>query len=608
VGLPSGFTREGRTIDEPLLTVWGASLDVECPRPEYPRPQLARDSFLCLNGRWDYAITSTTHEPTGYDGEIVVPFSPESALSGVRRVLHPDEVLHYRRTFRLPTGFVRRPDDRVLLHLDAVDQWCRVSVNGHVLGEHDGGYLPVNLDLTDRLFDVDNELTVTVRDPTDTGVGARGKQRLDRGGIWYTPQSGIWQTVWLEAVPVTAVDRLAVVPHPETGSFTVTVHVLDRRHGTTPAVPAARECAVVLRSGEEVVARATGRAATPLELSVPEPRLWSPEDPHLYGIEISVGHDRVTSFAGLRSFGVGPDADGQQRLLLNGRPYFHAGVLDQGYWSDGLYTAPSDEAMVHDIATMKRLGFTMLRKHIKVEPLRWYYHCDRFGMLVWQDMVNGGGPYSSLVVNPALARAHLSDRRHRLFGRSDAAGRAQWLREMASTIEHLRNVVSIAVWVPFNEGWGQFDAAWVAEQVRRLDPSRSIDHASGWHDQHAGDLTSRHVYVKPFRVPRRRSATARRALVLSEYGGYSLQVREHSASPVAFGYRGYPDEEALAEAFESLHAEQVEPAIEHGLAASVYTQLSDVEDETNGLLTYDRRVQKLPDEVVQAVTDRLRLR
>lgn len=595
----------GSGVDGPLLTVWGESLDAGCPRSEYPRPQLARNSYLCLNGRWDYAITASADEPRGYDGQIVVPFSPESVLSGVRRVLQPDEVLHYRRRFTLPPDFVSRDDDRVLLHLDAVDQWCRVTLNSHLLGEHDGGYLPATFDLTDRLVEGANEIRVTVRDPSDTGLGARGKQRLDSGGIWYTPQSGIWQTVWLEAVPSIAVDRLAIEPDVESGSFTVTVDVLDRSHGSTSV---RCECAVVLRCGETVLVRSVGPAGTPLTVAVPEPQLWWPEDPLLYGIEVSVGHDEVTSYAGLRSFGVGPDAQGKQRLLLNGRPYFHAGVLDQGYWSDGLLTAPSDEAMVHDIATMKRLGFTMLRKHIKVEPLRWYYHCDRLGMLVWQDMVNGGGPYRPAVMTgPAVVPVHLSDRHHGLFGRSDAAARSQWLREMAATIDHLRNAVSIAVWVPFNEGWGQFDATWVAEQVRRLDPSRTIDHASGWHDQGAGDLTSRHVYVKRFAVPRRRAATAHRALVLSEYGGYSLHVREHSASPVAFGYRGYSDGATLAEAFTELHAHQVQPAIDEGLAASVYTQLSDVEDETNGLLTFDRRVQKLPDEVVAAVIGRLRL-
>lgn len=593
------------TDPQPLRTPWGESLDTECPRPEYPRPQLVRESYLCLNGPWDYAITDDEATPSRYDGSILVPFSPESLLSGVQRVLGPDEVLHYQRTFTLPARFVHRWDDRVLLHLDAVDQWCRVTVNGHVLGEHTGGYLPMTFDLTGTLVKGANELRVVVRDPSDTGQGARGKQRLDRGGIWYTPQSGIWQSVWLEAVPAVAVDRLAITPRPDEQAFGVVVHVVDRRGGSSPSE---HECTVVVRSADELVGRVVGRGGEPVDVPVPEPRLWSPDEPYLYDVEVTVGHDRVTSYAGMRSFGVGSDADGQPRLLLNGRPYFHAGVLDQGYWSDGMYTAPSDEAMVHDIATMKRLGFTMLRKHIKIEPLRWYHHCDRLGMLVWQDMVNGGGQYQSSVVSlPAMAPVHLADSRYRLFARSDAEGRAQWLREMVETIEHLRNVVSLAVWVPFNEGWGQFDAAWVAEQVRRIDPSRTIDHASGWHDQGAGDLTSRHVYFRPFRVPRRRAATAHRVLALTEYGGYSCHLPEHSASDVAFGYRRYPDRAELAEAFESLHSDQVVPAIARGLSATVYTQLSDVEDETNGLLTYDRRVQKLPDDVVQRITAELRL-
>jgi beta-galactosidase/beta-glucuronidase len=593
------------TDSTPLLTTWGESLDPECPRPEYPRPQLVRTSYLCLNGPWEYAITDSEGAPRRYDGSIVVPFSPESLLSGVQRVLGPDEVLHYRRTFSLPAGFADRWDDHVLLHLDAVDQWCRVVVNGCVLGEHEGGYLPMTFDLTGSLVKGVNDVQVVVRDPSDTGQGARGKQRLERGGIWYTPQSGIWQSVWLETVPALAVERLVITPRLDEQAFTVVVHVVDRRGDCSPSE---HECTVVVRSAGALVARVVGRSGEPVDVPVAEPRLWCPEDPHLYDVEVSVGHDRVTSYAGMRSFAVGPDSDGQPRLLLNGRPYCHAGVLDQGYWSDGMYTAPSDEAMVHDIATMKRLGFTMLRKHLKIEPLRWYHHCDRLGMLVWQDMVNGGGHYLNSVVSlPAMAPVHLPDNRYPLFARSDAEGRAQWLREMAETIEHLRNVVSLAVWVPFNEGWGQFDAAWVAEQVRRIDPSRTIDHASGWHDQGAGDLTSRHVYVRPFRVPRRRSGTAHRALALTEYGGYSCHLPEHSASDVAFGYRRYPDRAALAKAFETLHAEQIVPAIARGLSATVYTQLSDVEDETNGLLTYDRRVQKLPDDVVQRVTSDLRL-
>ena len=357
------------------------------------------------------------------------------------------------------------------------------------------------------------------------------------------------------------------------------------------------------------MARATGRAGEPLVLALPGARRWSPEDPYLYDLEVRAGTDVVRSYAGIRSFGLGPDAAGFPRLLLNGEPYFHAGVLDQGYWSDGGYTAPSDEALVHDIATMKRLGFTMLRKHIKIEPLRWYHHCDRLGMLVWQDMVNGGGTYNPAVISvPAVAsRVRVDDKRYRTFARADAAGREHWLAEMEATIELLRNVVSLAMWVPFNEGWGQFDAAAVCERVRALDPTRTVDHASGWHDQGAGDLTSLHVYFRPFRVPRRRRGTGTAPWRSPSTAGTRCacpSTRRRRGSSATGATR---DAASLADAFTRLHTRQIVPAIAGGLAASVYTQLSDVEDETNGLLTYDRRVVKIDEDVVRAVTSQLRL-
>ena len=597
-----------------LLTPWGEALDPDHPLPEYPRPQLARDSYLNLNGRWQYAITATEDAPEAFDGTIVVPFSPETLLSGVSRLLTPDEVLHYRRTLVLPPDFLPAPDARVLLHFGAVDQWCRVAVNGQVVGEHLGGYLPFTLDVTDALREGENELRVVVRDPSDTGHLSRGKQRLARGGIWYTPQSGIWQTVWMEAVPARWIERLDIVPDlgPEPGTpgaetLRIVVHVAPGGAAADDVAPPTVE--VVVRGDGIEVARATGHAGEPLVLSLPGARRWSPEDPYLYDLEVRTGADVVRSYAGIRSFGLGPDAAGFPRLLLNGAPYFHAGVLDQGYWSDGGYTAPADDALVHDIATMRRLGFTMLRKHIKIEPLRWYHHCDRLGMLVWQDMVNGGSTYNPAVISvPAVAsRVRVDDKRYRTFARADEAGREHWLAEMEATIALLRNVVSLAMWVPFNEGWGQFDAAAVCERVRELDPTRTVDHASGWHDQGAGDLTSLHVYFRSFRVPRRRRGTRDRALALTEYGGYSLRLPEHSTTTREFGYRRYPDAASLADAFTRLHTRQIIPAIAEGLAASVYTQLSDVEDETNGLLTYDRRVVKIDEDVVRAVTSQLRL-
>ena len=589
-------------MTEPLLTRWGRSLDPERVLQEYPRPQLVRDSYLNLNGWWDHAITPAEEPaPTKYDGRILVPFSPEAALSGVGRQLQPDERLWYRRTLTVPKGF--RPGDphRVMLHFGAVDQTARVLVNGTVVAEHTGGFLPFTADVTDALHEAENDLVVAVRDLSDTGHHAVGKQRLHRGGIWYTAQSGIWQTVWVECVPVPYVERLVLVPRLEAGALEVSVVST----GSTTPEGSEDLAEVVVRAGDAVVGRATvpvGRSST-IPLSVVRP--WTPDDPFLYDVEVTCGRDRVTSYAGLRSFGVGPDAAGVPRLLLNGEPFFHAGVLDQGYWSDGMLTAPSDEAMVHDIELMKRLGFTMLRKHLKVEPLRWYHHCDRLGMLVWQDAVNGGHHYRTAVVKgPAIGPLRLSDRWHALFGRSSTAGRAEFEVELRAMVEHLGNVVALAVWVPFNEGWGQFDAARIAADVKTLDPTRSVDHASGWHDQRAGDLWSLHVYLHRIRVPTRRRGD-RRALVLSEYGGYNLRVPGHVRSERDFGYRRFRSADALGTAFRRLHEEELRLAVTRGLSASVYTQLSDVEDELNGLVTYDREVLKLPAALVREVLERL---
>ncbi|GAB2850675.1 glycoside hydrolase family 2 [Actinocorallia aurea] len=562
---------------------------------EYPRPQLARDSFLNLNGPWAYAITAAdAPEPSAYDGEILVPYSPESDLSGVRRTLGPEEALWYRRSLTLPDGFVR---DRVLLHFGAVDQTCAVLLNGVEVGRHTGGYLPFVLDVTEALVPGENTLVVKVRDATDAAPHARGKQRRKHGGIWYTPQSGIWQTVWVESVPQCYIRNLVIVPHLAEASVEVTVH-------TDAGGPAHVD---VLRDGE-VIASGPAEPGEPVRLPITDVRPWTPEDPFLYDLEVRLGDDLVRSYFGMRSFGVGPDASGLPRLLLNGRPYFHAGVLDQGYWEGGLYTPPSDAAMAHDIQAMKDLGFTMLRKHAKIEPLRWYHHCDRLGMLVWQDAVNGGEPYRPAVVTvPAVAPfVRLRDvgaRAHRRFGRSDAAARAGFEHELHATVEHLRNVVGLAVWVPFNEGWGQFDAARIAAGLAALDPTRTVDHASGWHDQGAGDLRSLHVYFRRFRVPRRRDP---RVLALTEYGGYSLPLDGHRSSARVFGYRRYSSPEKATRAFVRLHETQIIPAIPRGLSATVYTQLSDVQDEMNGLLTQDRQVLKLDPAAVRAITTRLR--
>jgi beta-galactosidase/beta-glucuronidase len=582
-----------------VLTRWGRTLDPDHPLPEHPRPQLVREHWVSLNGTWEHAFTATAERPAAYDGPIVVPFSPEAPLSGVGRQLQPDEWLWYRRSFTapdLPGG------GRVLLHFGAVDQSCTVWVDGSEVGSHIGGYLPFTLDVTDALdARGPHVLEVRVRDLSETGPHARGKQRLDRGTIWYTAQSGIWQTVWLEPVPAAYVEALVLVPHLDAGALEVTVH--GAGSGTVATAT------VVVSSGTTVVGSAEVPPGEPTRISLSEVHPWTPDDPHLLDVEVTFGEDRVTSYAGMRSFGVGTDAGGRPRLLLNGEPVVHVGVLDQGYWPDGLLTPPSDAAMVHDITTMRSLGFTMLRKHAKIEPLRWYAHCDRLGMLVWQDMVNGGGRYRHLTTTlPARRPVPVSDRWHALFQRGDAEGRAEFRREVRETVALLRNCVSVAVWTPFNEGWGQFDANDVAREVAQLDPTRQVNHVSGWVDQGGGDIRSFHSYLRPFRMPRRRSAFGRRrrrVVALTEYGGHSMRVEGHDWSSREFGYHHVDDAAELEAGFLALH-EPLEAAVRDGLGATVYTQLSDVEDELNGLLTWDRDVLKLDADVVRGVTARLR--
>ena len=554
--------------------------------PEYPRPQLRRDSYLNLNGLWEYAITGSDAQPETFDGEILVPYSPEAPLSGVGRSPGPDQFLWYRRRVALPEGFVRA---RTLLHFGAVDQEAAVFVNGEQLAHHIGGYLPFSCDVTDALHGANElEIVVCVRDRTDASYHTRGKQKRAHGGIWYTPQSGIWQTVWMESLPKTHIRSLRITPLFEQAAVELRVQT---------SVP----CACVARLDGRTVTFCSG---TSVRVPMPGFRPWSPEDPYLYDLAVEAGEDRVESYFAMRSFGVGPDEDGLPRLLLNGRPYFHTGVLDQGYWPDGLYTAPSDAALEADIALMKRMGFNMLRKHIKVEPLRWYYHCDRLGMLVWQDMPNGGGAYRlSTISLPLLTNRHRDDRDYAAFARQEEAGRREFSQELQQMVEHLYNCPCIAMWVPFNEGWGQFDARGTAARLRALDPTRTIDHASGWHDQGAGDVKSLHVYFRPYR---HKQEPGERAVVLSEFGGYHLRIAGHADGSRTFGYRRCKSQEQLAFLIQDLYVRQIIPAKAQGLSAAVYTQLSDVEGERNGLVTYDRAVVKMDETAMRALNDALR--
>ena len=565
-----------------MKTVWGEQLDPNAVLQEYPRPQMVRESYRNLNGLWDYAITDTDTCPENWDGKILVPFSPEAELSGVGRTLLPGQYLWYRREL------VETPQTgmRLLLHFGAVDQECRVWLNGRLLGGHTGGYTAFTLDATDALAE-SNVLLVAVRDGTDTNELSRGKQKTKRGGIWYTPQSGIWQTVWAEWVPERYISALRITPDAAHSCMRVTVQ-------------SEYDGVCYLHFQGRRIGGFTNRETT---IRVENAELWSPEHPKLYDFSAELGSDRVESYFALRDAAVGRDKAGRPCLLLNGKPYFHSGVLDQGYYPDGLYTAPSDEAMIYDITLMKRMGFNMLRKHIKIEPLRWYYHCDRLGMLVWQDMMNGGGDYRLLTISAPLFthRSH-SDHDYRRFARTDAAGRAAYYTELAEMVTQLYSCPCIVMWVPFNEGWGQFDAAEAVRRIEALDKTRTIDHASGWHDQRIGSIQSLHVYFYPYRYKPDRLG---RAVVLSEFGGYQLPVAGHTWNDANFGYKGYKTPEALMEAYRKLFETQILPARRKGLAASVYTQLSDVEDEVNGFVTYDRRVEKLDVDAVRAINQRL---
>lgn len=571
-----------------MKTRWGEQLDKENVLPEYPRPQMVRADWTNLNGAWEYAITPRAQldPPRAFDGEILVPFSPESELSGVKRTLLPNECLWYRRTIDAK----RHLGKRTILHFGAVDQRAEVLVNGRRVCSHEGGYLPFETDITDALLDGDegNTLIVRVCDETDTSYLSRGKQSSHPSGIWYTPQSGIWQTVWMETAPNAHIDSLKITPLYDEGAVEITVFASCGGEGA------------ILLAGKSALF--TANEPVRMDMTGFEP--WSPENPKLYEFTVTLGRDRVDSYFAMRKFAVQRDEAGAPRLFLNNRPYFQTGVLDQGYWPDGLYTAPSDEAMIYDVTLMKELGFNMLRKHIKIEPLRWYYHCDRLGMLVWQDMVNGGGAYGRIAVSAPLifGNSH-SDGDYAYFAREDVRGREAYTREMEETVRLLYNAPCVAMWVPFNEGWGQFDANKAVERIRALDKTRTIDHASGWHDQGGGDVKSLHVYFKPYRF---KADQRKRAVVLSEFGGYGCRVDGHCLSNEEYGYKRCDSPETLTSDFARLYEREILPAKARGLCATVYTQVSDVEQETNGFVTYDRAVVKMDASRVRALNERLR--
>lgn len=579
-----------------LITRWGKTLDKENVLKEYPRPGLVRDSYMNLNGEWDYCI-SDTKNVENFEGKILVPFSPEANLSGVGKILQPDQYLHYRTCFRLPDGFVK---NRVILHFGAVDQECEVFINGTLIGKHIGGYLPFSYDITEWLKE-ENELRVVVTDKTELAPHARGKQKLHNHGgmssLFYTPQSGIWKTVWLESVAETYIEQLKVTPMFDEGA--VKIRVIASGSNTDTA-----HIRILENDNEKVSIDVIANYDTVIPL--PNFKAWSPEAPFLYDLEVSVGEDVVQSYFGMRKFSTGKDKNGILRFYLNNEPFFFNGILDQGYWPDGLMTAPSDEALVYDIVKIKEYGYNTIRKHIKIEPERFYYHCDRLGMVVWQDMPNGGGDYNMAFVTYLpnglgnYAR-FVKDHHYKWFKREDAEGRKQYYKDLQGMIKLLYNYPSIAAWVPFNEGWGQFDARKTSEKVKSWDPSRLVNEACGWFDQKGGDMYSIHNYLRKLKV----SPKSDRVVALTEYGGYAYPVEGHLACEKKFGYQKYASPEALTESYKRLWEEQIYPNLERGLSSAIYTQTSDVEEEVNGLMTYDREVDKLGADTVYALNQKL---
>lgn len=683
-----------------LYTTWGQNIDKDNVLSEYPRPLLKRgtDSYINLNGIWKYAFTGSNKKPVRFDSDILVPFSPEAPLSGVNRQLKPDEYLWYERTV---TFDINRLSDgsRFILHFGAVDQICSVYINGIKVCSHSGGYLPFETDITDILKRTETKssfrLNVRVKDLSDTSYHARGKQSLEPKGMFYTAQSGIWQTVWLEYVPETYIKKIIAKPDLDkkvlrikivtnlddtenypyhisetpknhnkcqlrkndtkiSGDKTAYRHSLtktneikvcinnpdiyidtpDNKTQTDSTPKNNRKIYDITKNTDSLKVSDTTKNTENSKVSditkitnnrkttgshnelykdssqapfiyygisdtfieIPLDRLdiktWTPDTPYLYTFSISMGKDYAESYFALRTFTIERDKSDIPRICLNHRPIFQKGVLDQGYWPDGLYTAPCDRALIYDIKTMKSLGFNMLRKHIKIESDRWYYHCDRLGMIVWQDMVNGGSEYKSWFVTylatlMSFFDTSCIDKFTYLFSRNSKKGRKEFIRETIQTIKTLSGHPSIAAWVIFNEGWGQFDTNRITKLVRRTDSTRLIDQASGWFDQGGGDIKSIHNYFFPLRLFKE----DKRAYALTEYGGYTKAIKHHNAAYRCYGYGACKNYSELKKRYEKREKE-ISALIPQGLCASIYTQLSDVENELNGILTYDRAVNK----------------
>lgn len=574
-----------------IKTVWADSVDPTNVLPEYPRPQMVRDNWQNLNGLWQYAILPATDNdapPTKFDGNILVPFAIESALSGVGKSVGKDSVLWYKKTFRIPGNIKNK---KILLHFGAVDWRSDVFVNGNKVGRHEGGYDPFTFDITNALKK-GNEQSVTVRvwDPTDDGPQPRGKQVTHPEHIWYTSVTGIWQTVWLETVSDTYIDHFKEVPDVDHNALHLDVSLKNYQPGDMLNISAWK--------GDVKVAE-KNTSDTSLDLAIPDPQLWSPDYPFLYNLNITVTRkrknvDEVKSYFAMRKISVA-DESGIKKMMLNNKFLFEYGPLDQGWWPDGLYTAPTDAAVKFDIETLKQMGFNMIRKHVKVEPARWYYYCDKLGMLVWQDMPsgdlgNGWNPHPGIIADE-------EDKKR--TPESEGYYRKEW----NAIIDALYNYPCIIVWTPFNEGWGQFKTGDITTWTKQKDASRLVNSASGGNFYGAGDILDIHNYPDPA-MPKPELFGSKQALVLGEFGGLGYPVNGHTWEQKNWGYQNLKSNEDLLKRYAGM-IDRLSEFVAKGLSAAVYTQTTDVETEVNGFMTYDRKVIKMPVEKLKAINEKL---
>ena len=569
-----------------IKTTWAEQIDPNNVLPEYPRPIMERKEWKNLNGLWEYAIRPTgTQQPADMDGQILVPFAVESSLSGVMKTLGKENELWYSREFTVPSSWKGK---NILLHFGAVDWQADVWVNGVKMGQHRGGYTPFSFDITPVLAKGKNQITVKVWDPSDEGYQPRGKQVKHPDGIWYTPVSGIWQTVWMEPVSANHITRLKTTPDIDKKILIVEAHTAT---GNPSAV-----VSVVVSEGGKVVATGKAMQGQPVQLAIENARLWSPENPFLYDMKVTLTDngkviDEVNSYAAMRKYSIRQGADGITRLQLNNGNVFHFGPLDQGWGPDGLYTAPTDEALVYDIKKVKDFGYNMIRKHVKVEPARWYTHCDKLGVIVWQDMPNGdrGPEWQSRQYFKGVEMVH------------SAESEANYRREWKEIIDLLYSNPCVEVWVPFNECWGQFKTPDIAAWTKAYDPSRLVNPASGGNHYTCGDILDLHNYPGPDLY----LYDPMRATVLGEYGGIGLVMKDHLWMPDRnWGYVKFNNPEEVTTEYIK-YAEHLLQLIPRGFSAGVYTQITDVEGEVNGLMTYDRKEIKVNEKKIREMNQKI---